>query len=128
MAVRVARPDHAFIGNHTYSIDWLTVDEWQGRDYPMDKDGLTYGATSTICMRLLSGRREALYQEVLLHEITHAVWDSVGFSLTDDWHNGEPHDVEERTILLQTPMLLFTLKQNPDLTKYLLSDGTVVRS
>lgn len=129
MAANTARPDHAFIGNHTYSIEWLTTDEWVGRDFPIDKDGLTYGAKSVIFVRLIPERPEALYQEILFHELTHAVWDTVGLSLIEDWHtHGESsNSVEENVILLQTPMLLFVLKQNPAITKWLQADGQVRR-
>lgn len=124
-----ARPDYAFIGNHTYQINWLTTDEWVERDFPMDKDGLTYGAKSCIFVRLIPERPEALYQEIVLHEVTHAVWDTVGLSLIEEWnnHGDNSNSVEENVILLQTPMLLFVLKQNPHFTNWLLADGQVRR-
>lgn len=122
------RPDHAFIGNHTYAIEWLSVEEWSRRDMPGDKDGLTYSDRSLILMRGVPDRPESLYQEVLLHELTHAIWDTVGLSLMEDWHKDESqHDVEEKVILFQSPMMLFVLKHNPHIIAWLLSDGQVRR-
>lgn len=125
--VHVPRPEHAFIGNHTYTIDWLSNDDWFGRDFDMSKDGLTYGHKSAIFIRLVPERAESLYQEIVLHELTHASWDSSGFSLIENWHVGDQRDVEENVILTQTPGMLFLLKQNPHVTKWLLADGQVRR-
>ena len=124
MARFVPRPDHVFIGNHTYSIEWLNSDEWLHRDFDMSKDGLTYAATSRIFVRLIEGRREALYQEIVLHEVTHAIWDTVGVSLDPHWDKvDDSNDLEEKVILFQSPMLLFVMKHNPDLVAWLLADG-----
>jgi hypothetical protein len=122
------RPDTLTIGNHQYSVEWLTTSEWEARDYPMEKDGLTYAPRQSIVIRLIEDRSESLYQEVVLHEVTHAAWDSVGLGLMEDWHKGEDsHDVEERVVLLQSPVLLRVLKDNPLLVKWLVSDGAMRR-
>jgi hypothetical protein len=77
-----------------------------------------------IQVRLAGLATESHYQEVLLHEVLHAVWDS---TMLTHINLNEQSDAEEFVISLQTPPLLFILKQNPGLSKYLLSDGGHVR-
>jgi len=124
-ANRVSRPDHVFIGNHTYRIEWVDVQEWEERRLADDADAMTHARHQTIQVRLYSQHTmESHYQEVLLHEITHACWDSTMLTHAD---LAAQEDAEEFVISLQSPALLFVLKQNPELTKYLMSDGTVTR-
>ncbi len=124
MAAHVPRPDHAFIGNHTYAIEWLGDEDWQRGHHPPDTDGATYATQQTIYMHIRGNARESHYQEILLHELTHAAWDVTGLTHVDLKEQAEP---EEFICGLQSPQLLFILKQNPHVTKYLMSDPTLVR-
>jgi hypothetical protein len=121
------RPDHVFIHNHTYEIKWMNAEEWQRGDYSTDEDGLTYNDRGLILMRLVPDRLESMYQETLMHEIMHAIWCDTGLSLHGDWDSGEIGDKEEYIILRTSPSLVFMLKNNPHVTKYLLADGNVRR-
>lgn len=119
------RPDHLFVGPHTFEIRWLTEDEWNHGRYDETAAGLTDHHEHYIAMRMGAGCRESNYQTFLLHEVQHAVWATIGLnhlhtSFTDD-------EREENVILLTSPMLLFVMQQNPTLIAYLQSDGTVVR-
>lgn len=124
MAAHVPRPDHAFVGNHTYSIEWLDVQEWEDRRLDDSADAMTHARHQTIQVRVYGPSAESHYQEVLLHELLHTVWDSTMLTHQD---LTKQDDAEEFVISMQSPPLLFILKQNPDLVKWLLSDGTVVR-
>lgn len=124
MAVQVARPEHAFIGNHTYAIEWLGDEDWQRLHLVEGADGATYATQQTIYMHIRGNARESHYQEILLHELTHAVWDVTGLTHVDLAKHDE---AEEFIVGIQAPQLLFVLKQNPPLVKYLMSDPTVVR-
>lgn len=121
---QIDRPDFAYVGNHCYRIEWLTEDEWTGQRLDLDDQAQTWSARQLILMRLAPDAQESLYQETLLHELTHAVWDATALTHVK---MTEPADPEEFIIALQTPALLFILKMNPQLTPWLLSDGTVVR-
>ncbi len=121
----VPRPEHVFIGNHTYQVDWITAEEWEAARHPDDASGVTFSSRNLIVVRLMPEARESSYQDVLFHEITHAVWDVT--MLTHYHSNVEDGDREEFIIGIQTPGLLFVLQQNPHVVKYLTSDGTVLR-
>jgi hypothetical protein len=121
------RPDQVRIGNHLYVVHWIDGMEWQGRDFDMSKDGLTYSMNQQIFIRLVPDRRESLYQEIFLHELLHALWDSHGVSLDPNWNQGEPDDVEENLALYTAPALVAVLKGNPHVAKYLIADGDVIR-
>ncbi len=125
MATRVPRPDSLLVGNHRYRIEWLTPDEWFDRDCGQGNDGLTYNDRGVILMRLLPTRQESMYQETLIHEVQHAIWATAG--LPGEWNAGDVDDVEENLMRMTTPLLLSVLKNNPDITKYLLSDGGHIR-
>jgi hypothetical protein len=118
------RPEHIFIGNHTYQVEWLSQNEWEDRRLDEHADALTHARHQLIQIRTYAPSRESHYQEVLFHELTHAVWDSTMLTHAD---LSAQEDPEEFVIGLQSPQLLFILKQNPDLVKWLMSDGTVVR-
>lgn len=118
------RPEHLFIGNHTYQVEWLDEDEWEDRRLESDADALTHARHQLIQVRCYRSARESHYQEVVLHEITHAVWDA---TMLTHAKLAEQDDDEEFVVSLQTPALLFVLKQNPHLMRWLMDDGTVIR-
>lgn len=119
-----SRPDFVHVGNHAYRIMWLSQDEWEDMHLDQDSDACTYASRQMIYVRLISGAQESHYQELILHEITHAVWDS---TMLTHVKMSEPEDPEEFIIGIQSPALLFALRMSEDMTKWLLSDGTVVR-
>lgn len=112
------------VGNHVYSIEWLTNDEWQARHYDEACDAQTHSTVQEIHILLQLNANESHYQEVLWHEITHACWDSCMLTHTDFKEVDNP---EEHVIMYQTPQQVFVLKQNPHVVAYLLSDGAEVR-
>lgn len=124
MAAHVSRPDYAYVGNHTYTINWFTQQEWEAGHLDPDSDACTFASLKQIYIRLLDQVVESHYQELVLHELMHAVWDSTMLTHTK---LTEPEDPEEFIIGISTPALLFTLRMTPDLNKYLMSDGSVVR-
>lgn len=124
-AKQVARPDHVFINQHVWSIEWLTPDEWVDQRHPASADGVCYARKNLIVIGLESGARESHYQETLWHEIGHAIWDTTG--CTHYMKDVEADEREEFTIGIQSGPMLFVMQQNPDLMAYLMSDGTLVR-
>lgn len=114
-----------FVGNATYRIEWLTPDEWQQGRHDDTADGITYCTVTTIVVRLHAGAPESHYQEVVWHEICHAIWDTT--MLTHYHSNPDEGDREEFIIGATTPAQVFVIKQNPALMAWLLDDGTVVR-
>lgn len=123
---RVPRPDHVFIGNDTYSIEWLTEEEWQQRKYNTDAAAETHSELSLIVMRLQPGKREQRYHEHLWHEITHACWDLTALAHTN-WDDIKAENLEEHIVVVQAPAQLFVLTKNPHVVAWLLSDGTDIR-
>lgn len=115
----VPRPDHVFIINHTYQIIWLNEDEWLDDRHDPDSDAETYARVNHIYMRIRQGVHETHYQEVLWHEIGHCIWDCTMLTHVD-LH--ELKDAEEFVVGLQSPPMVFVLRQNPDLLKWLVSD------
>ena len=121
----VERPDVVMIGIHVYRIEWLSVDEWIANNMPNDAIGMTDSDAAMIRIQHRPGGHESRYQDTLIHEILHAIWD------LSSLHNQDPSkldDPEEFIVGLISPYLLGVLKDNPHVLKYLLSDGTVVRS
>lgn len=121
---RASRPDHMFMGNHTYEICWLTEDEWQNNHLDINADACTYVSRQTIFVRLREGSHESHYQELIIHECLHTIWDATGLT---NVNLSDVEDAEEFSIGLITPLTLFLLKMNPSLTAWILSDGAEVR-
>lgn len=122
---RHPRPEHVFIGNHTWEIRWIDTDQWTVEREPEDADAVTHARINQIAVKLDPGAMESHYQESVVHEIMHAVWDAT--MLTHYHSNVTDSDREEFIVGASTPMLLFVIKQNPQLVAWLLDDGTVVR-
>lgn len=120
----VERPGHVFVVAKTYEIVWLTEEEWHNNNLNESDAGLTYSSRNMIYMRLMPMSTEGNYQEILLHEITHAVWAETHLT---HLNLTEPEEPEEAIIGIQTHGLLFVLQQNPHVTKYLTSDGALRR-
>lgn len=121
MATRVPRPDSVKVGNHQYSIVWLTTDEWLQGHHPDEADGTTYSRANIIVIKLDSEAQESHYQEVVVHEVMHAVWDE---TMATHYHgNVDEEEREEFLVGLTSPAMLAVLKDNSHLVKYLVSDG-----
>jgi hypothetical protein len=124
MAKQAPRPDWAFVGNHTYGIEWVDTAEWEQRRLQEDADAVTYSTRQSIMMKCHADVSESHFQEVLLHELLHACWDATMLTHMD---MAEQKDHEEAIISIQAPAILFVLKQNPHLVAWLMDDGTVRR-
>lgn len=115
------RPDRITVGNHVFRVEWLDDGDFStatGRD---DSDGVTFPARCLIIVKLYGPDvPESHYQEVLVHEITHAIWGSAKITHAID-DIAKTEDVEENIVLLQAPGLLSVIKTNPLLLKYLAS-------
>lgn len=122
---RAARPDVVKVGNHMYNIEWLSLDEWEARHFDEGNDASTHSTVQKVYIMLHKDAQESHYQEVLWHELTHAVWDS---TMLTHVTLGDVDEPEERVIMHQSPGQVALLKENPDLVAYLMSDGTEVRT
>lgn len=120
----VERPGEIQIGNHLFRIDWLSPEEWESARHPDSAAAVTEAEGQMIGIRLKASAAESFYQELLFHEITHAVWDS---TMLTHAPLDSIEDKEEFVISLQSPVMLGVLRTNPHLVKYMMSDGTVVR-
>lgn len=121
----VPRPEHCFIGNLTFTIAWLSEDEWDERRLGSDLRGISDHMKAFIGVRLMPGVPESMFQETLLHEALHMVWATVGLNHT---HTHFPADEREESVITTTsPGLIFLMQNNPEVMGYLLSDGTLVR-
>lgn len=120
----VERPGEAHVGNHLYTILWASGDEWDAARHPEAAAAVTEGDLNTITVRLKQGMAESVYQELLLHELTHAGWNA---TMLTHAPLDAIEDVEEFIVAAQTPVLLGILRDNPHIVKYLQSSGTVVR-
>lgn len=121
----VERPDVVMIGIHIYRVEWMSVDEWIAHNMSNEAIGMTDADAGWIRIQHRPGGHESRYQEVLVHEILHALWD------LSNLHNMDIkplEDPEEFIVGLVSPPLLGVLKDNPHVLQYLLSDGTVIRS
>lgn len=115
----VPKPEHVFVGNHTYRIEWMSNDEWDTNRLDPEADALTFARRQLIIVRTYEEANESHYQEVLWHEITHACWDTTMLTHTA---LGEQKDPEEFVVGLQSPAQVFVLRHNPELVKWLMSD------
>lgn len=129
MARFIPRPEAVVVGHRTYSINWIEDEHWDAADHADSERGVSNHVLQHIDMRLAVGKDRMLdeqLREVLLHEIMHCVstssmmwvmWDSMDRSKRDD-----VNEVEEMFVAGWTPMLMLTLKQNPEVLAYLLDD------
>jgi hypothetical protein len=128
MAARlVERPEVVQINQDMWRINWLSDDEWGAAHLDDNSGGLTYGRETTIYIRTAPNCMEQHYQATLLHELMHAALSTnygTGQSAMDEMKADE---AEEFMVGLLAPPLLFVLKYNEHVRKYLLSDGTVQR-
>ncbi len=118
------RPEGVWVTDHWFRIEWLDSGEFIMRTDRDDADGVTWDHRKSILVRLHPETPESHYQDVVLHEVTHAVWGVVRLTqLVEDIKDNH----EEQVILMQTHGLLSVLKNNPEFVRWLQSDGTVMR-
>lgn len=124
---RVARPSSVKVGLVTYQIRWLTQEEWQLGNHDENAGGLTYHRQQYIAVQLLPGSQEITYQEILFHEIQHAVW-GISMMSAYDFTAAASHDgdVEEAAIRMTTPIFMMVLRDNPEVFKYITSHGDYI--
>lgn len=116
----VPRPDHVFVASDAIRVEWLTEDEWMAAHLDDGNGAETHAEVGRIYMRLRPGKAESRYQETLLHELLHVIWDTTQLTHVD---LSKIENTEEFIVGLQSPTLLFILRHNPHLVKWLLSDG-----
>lgn len=120
------RPKTLKVSNHYYTVDWLTHNEWASRhDEP--SNGCTLSDKQLIEIRLHDGVGESHYQQVLLHEVLHAVLNASGLAIMPEGFDGDDEVVEERIVVTTAPVLLGVFQDNPHLVAYLMSPGQVRR-
>lgn len=125
MATRAPRPESVFVGHVCYSIEWLPNDEWERSGENPNWAGVSKHMEMRIIIRLVVGAQEVHFQETLLHEILHAVWATTGLNHAHESFPDEER--EEALVSMQSPGLVFVLKHNPQVLKYIISDGSHVR-
>jgi hypothetical protein len=95
-------PAHVRVGPFDYDVDLVDLLDASGR---CDFDQLKI---------LVNGRlAEGAQQEILLHEVLHAIFNATGY---DVWIGEE---ATEDAILRLSPVLLEVLRRNPALVDYL---------
>lgn len=119
----VPRPDEVVVGHQTFSINYLTEDEWLAARWPEEAAGVCYEHMAFIGLRMEAEITENKLRERLLHEITHACWSTSNLTHVMDMDGGLPDDVEESIMLLQTPPLLMALRNNPTVVAWLMDDA-----
>jgi hypothetical protein len=127
-SARVPRPTSVKVGIINYKIKYCTEVDWERYGNDNEAGGLTRNRQQEIHVLLIHDADEVIYQEVLLHEIQHAVWSTTMMSHHDfrnDISDGE--GVEEVAIRMTTPLLMMVLRDNPQVFRYITSDGNHVR-
>ena len=115
----VPRPDSVVIGHQTFTVSYMTEDEWSEARWPEEAAGVTQEHMGFIGLRMEHNLTENKLRERLLHEILHACWAVTNLTHLMDMDGGLPDDLEESVQLIQTPPLLQALRDNPALVKYL---------
>lgn len=112
----VAFPGTVQVGPHVYTI---VVDRKRAIDA-----SVTYGFTHPDWSEIILGPDQCLSQQrdTVLHELLHALLALVGVNKGGDRALLPEEDDEERLVTALSPLLLDTLRRNPDLTAFLL-DG-----
>ena len=117
----VPRPESFTVGITQWEILWLDGEEWDAQHLQDDADGATFSARRKVYVRIRGEAPERQYQEVLLHELLHVTW-AESYLENLPWPE-ESHDREEMVVGVMAGPLLMILVQNPQLVKWLQSDG-----
>lgn len=114
----MARPTRVRIGYLTFTIQWISEEDWATKD--VGRVGITHPEQETIRMRLGNANgpySETNLREVLLHEILHGIFYSTALSAHP--RSLRDKDQEEYVVANMSPMLLTVIRANPSLLKYL---------
>lgn len=122
MATRTAapaRPTSLRVGYIDFTVEWLTDEEWEAQGFPDSDGGQTNGSQARIVVRTPEKQHEVHAKEILLHETLHAVFYASGLTIEGTLRIQD--DIEEHVVGRLSPVLLQTLRDNPDLADYLRS-------
>jgi predicted metalloprotease with PDZ domain len=125
---KVERPVALQINADVWRVEWLGEAEWTAQHLDDAADGLTYGRETTIYIRMAtSNAMEQHYQGILIHEILHACAATTYSANNTILEHLPAEKHEEYWVGALSPPLLYVLRANPHVLKYLISDGTVQR-
>lgn len=116
------RPTSVRIGHFTWSIEWLSKEDWEARDNLSEGNaGETHAADQSIFVVLAhpSGDlNEDYLRMILLHEMLHACMEITNASYTI--LRMKKDDIEEAVVGALSGPLLAVLWDNPSVRQYLL--------
>lgn len=115
---RPPRPTQVKVGHLTFTIEYLTDEEWEARGLPDGDGGQTNGSRATILLRTPEYMHHVHLREVLTHELLHACFYSSMMTLEDNLRI-QP-DIEEHIVGRVSPILMDLLTHNPRVTAFLL--------
>lgn len=121
MAARTTpkRPTSLRVGYIDFTVEYLEEADWEAQGFPDSDGGQTNGSQARIVIRQPEKQHEIHTKEILLHEILHAVFYSSGLTIEGGLRQVE--DIEEHVVGRLSPVLLQTLRDNPELAAYLQS-------
>lgn len=114
------RPNKVKIGHAVLPIKYHKESGWKGKDYPMDKAGLSWWSGQEIHIRLEQEGEalgEAALKETLLHEILHMCWAVANM---DGQGKVAADDLEEWTVSNLSFPLMQVMVDNPKVFAYLM--------
>lgn len=117
MSGQIKRPSKVKVLTVTYTIHWLTEDQWYAARLDGESVGVTERDQASIAMRADSLASEDALRATLTHEIMHACTQSSRV----ESNLGAVSDGEEFFISIIAPLFLHVLQTNPAVTKYLLN-------
>jgi hypothetical protein len=118
-AAVVKRPTSIKVLAVTYTVTWLTEDEWYAHHLDQDAVGITERDSGVIWMRADPTSNEDSLRMTMLHEVLHTCTQASRF----ERYLKEVEDPEEFFIGQISPVLLQVLHDNPNLMGYLLKLG-----
>lgn len=118
MAQSSTRPKKVQVGHLEFEIQWIGNGDWGDKE----KCGLTVPMQQLILLRISDDENDAYsegnLQEILVHEILHAI-----YHVTNLAHYTIPKDgkaeIEEYTVAMLAGPLLTVLRGNPAVMRYL---------
>src|SRR3954451_606103 len=110
-------PKTMYICGHEVDVLWVKDKAWDERE---DTNGFSHWDFGVIKMRVMDGMSWDTYRTILFHEITHMCWASVGLQqYLRPRHKGE-EEQEEYIVYSQSPVIVATLRANPEITDFIL--------
>lgn len=111
------RPESVKVGFLTFTINWLTPEEWIAAGHDLEHDGNTEQGKATINICMSEGYPEQSFKEILLHEILHACWYTSGLTF---YPGVKEKDPEEYLVTIQALELIDVIQNNPTVMEYLM--------